>query len=378
MHTFQQQYWAIRDYISPVLKESKFKEHGRITPEEFVAAGDFLTYKFPVWQWEKGDASKARDYLPADKQYLVTRGVACLRRAQSLAYTDADEDAERLLSFGDPSSGLTDEWVETHAGRKDTADSAANPGEIDDIPDLDGDHDQLATAMGNVSLTSSAGATVGETPDIDDIPDMEEEGLEAGDDEATAGPPPKAGVLSSGGVIDASQVEAAKGNLLQVRTYDVMITYDKYYQTPRIWLNGYDENRNPLTPVQIFQDVSADHALKTVTIEAFPHSTTLQAASVHPCKHASVMKKVIERMNAGVEEQLAARKKDGSSKDSSSKKKWTFGRKGSKEDSSKDKSSANEEDEQPEAMRVDFYLVVFLKFIASIVPTIEVDSTTSF
>lgn len=377
MHAIQQQYWAFRDYISPVLKESKFKEHGRITPEEFVAAGDFLTYKFPVWQWEKGDTSKARDYLPADKQYLVTRGVACLRRAQSLAYTDADEDAERLLSFDDSSTGLTDEWVETHAGRKGTVDSAANPGEIDDIPDLDGDHDQITTAMGNVSLTSSAGATMGETPDLDDIPDMEEEDLEAGDDEATAAPPPKTGVLSSGGVIDASQVEAAKGNLLQVRTYDVMITYDKYYQTPRIWLIGYDENRNPLTPAQIFQDVSADHALKTVTIEAFPHSTSLQAASVHPCKHASVMKKVIERMNAGVEEQLAARKKDGSNKDSNSKKKWAFGRKSSKEDS-KDKNLATEEDEQPEAMRVDFYLVVFLKFIASIVPTIEVDSTTSF
>ncbi|EEB88261.1 hypothetical protein MPER_14002, partial [Moniliophthora perniciosa FA553] len=79
-----------------VLKESKFKEHGRITPEEFVAAGDFLVYKFPVWTWEKGDTSKARDYLPADKQYLITRGVPCLRRATSLAYTDADEDAERL------------------------------------------------------------------------------------------------------------------------------------------------------------------------------------------------------------------------------------------------------------------------------------------
>jgi len=52
-----------------VLKESKFKEHGQITPgpsrsplenalihssenlEEFVAAGDFLVYKFPVWTW---------------------------------------------------------------------------------------------------------------------------------------------------------------------------------------------------------------------------------------------------------------------------------------------------------------------------------------
>jgi ubiquitin-like-conjugating enzyme ATG3 len=109
----------------------------------------------------------------------------------------------------------------------------------------------------------------------------------------------------------------------------------------------------------------------------------MQAASVHPCKHASVMKKVIERMNNSVvAEQLAQRKgpsnpnsplKDG--KDS--KKKWTFGRKasGMKDAAS---SSANAEDEEIEGMRVDFYLVVFLKFIASIVPTIEVDSTTSF
>lgn len=43
--------------------------------------------------------------------------------------------------------------------------------------------------------------------------------------------------------LDGSEIEVAKGNLLQVRTYDVMITYDKYYQTPRIWLIGYDEVR---------------------------------------------------------------------------------------------------------------------------------------
>ncbi|EGO00309.1 putative E2-like enzyme that plays a role in formation of Atg8p-phosphatidylethanolamine conjugates [Serpula lacrymans var. lacrymans S7.3] len=377
MHAIQQQYWAVRDYLSPVLKESKFKEHGRITPEEFVAAGDFLAYKFPVWTWEKGDISKARDYLPTDKQYLVTRGVPCLRRATSLAYTDADEDAERLLSFGDTSAtgNEADEWVETHAGRKPTLDSAANPGEIDDIPDLDGDHESdVASAIGNLSISASTtGATVGDTPDLDDIPDMEEEDLEE-EDEAIAAP--KAKGIPSSGVLDVSQVEVAKGNLLQVRTYDVMITYDKYYQTPRIWLIGYDENGTPLTPPQIFQDVSADHALKTVTIEAFPHSATLQAASVHPCKHASVMKKVIERMNAGVvEEQLAQRKYAGgaSPKDTKeNKKKWGFGRKsGGKDDKPV-------EDEEADGMRVDFYLVVFLKFIASIVPTIEVDSTTAF
>ena len=42
----------------------------------------------------------------------------CLRRATSLAYTDADEDAERLISFADSGSkDKDDEWVETHAGR---------------------------------------------------------------------------------------------------------------------------------------------------------------------------------------------------------------------------------------------------------------------
>ena len=59
----QTQYWAARDYLAPVLKESKFREHGRITPgpdnprsrrltlaDEFVAAGDFLVYKFGLWQ----------------------------------------------------------------------------------------------------------------------------------------------------------------------------------------------------------------------------------------------------------------------------------------------------------------------------------------
>lgn len=361
----------MREYLAPVLKESKFKEHGRITPEEFVAAGDFLVYKFPVWTWEKGDDSKARDFLPREKQYLVTRGVPCLRRAQSLEYT---EDAERLVEGTESADG--EDWVETHTGRKAAANPGADESALAEIPDDDAD--DVARGMGDMSLGGGQGGSSGhalDTPDLDDIPDMEEDDLEEGD-EATAAKPNVAASAAAG----SSQPDALKSNLLQVRTYDVMITYDKYYQTPRVWLIGYDENGKPLTPPQIFQDISADHAQKTVTIEPFIHIASLQAASVHPCKHSSVMKKVIERMNNSVvAEQLAQQAKAGitSPKESSAggKKKW-FSRKAS--GSTKEVPQSAENEDEPEGMRVDFYLVVFLKFIASIVPTIEVDSTTSF
>ena len=98
-----------------------------------------------------------------------------------MAYTDAEEDAERLLSFAEGgATGDGEEWVETHAGRKSTFHNANTVGEIADIPDLDdpsGDVDGATNAMGKVSLS----APMGEIPDLDDIPDIDE-----AEDEATA------------------------------------------------------------------------------------------------------------------------------------------------------------------------------------------------
>ena len=84
------------------------------------------------------------------------------------------------------------------------------------------------------------------------------------------------------------------------------------------------------------------------------------------------MKKVIERMNAGLQEEQA--KKLASTPKDKSGKKWLF----RKQSGPNSKEQPVGEDEDEGGMRVDFYLVVFLKFIASIVPTIEIDSTTSF
>jgi ubiquitin-like-conjugating enzyme ATG3 len=67
-----------------------------------------------------------------------------------------------------------------------------------------------------------------------------------------------------------------------------------------MWLSGYDEHKKPLPPALVFQDISSDYAQKTVTIEAFPNLANVQMATVHPCKHSSVMKKIIDRVNAGL------------------------------------------------------------------------------
>jgi len=127
---------------------------------------------------------------------------------------------------------------------------------------------------------------------------------------------------------DKQESAFSEGEIVRTRTYDLHITYDKYYQTPRLWLFGYDENRKPLTVEEMYEDVSQDHAKKTVTMETHPHIPGPPMASVHPCRHAEVMKKIIETVMEGGRE-----------------------------------------------LGVHMYLIIFLKFVQSVIPTIEYDYT---
>lgn len=69
-----------------VLQESKFKETGVVTPQEFVNAGDHLVHACPTWEWACGDESKTKSYLPKNKQYLITRNVPCSRRCKQVKH----------------------------------------------------------------------------------------------------------------------------------------------------------------------------------------------------------------------------------------------------------------------------------------------------
>lgn len=359
--SLQTSFWQAREYLSPVLKDSKFKESGRITPDEFVAAGDYLVYKFPTWQWEGGEVSKKRDYLPSDKQYLIQRNVPCLRRVSQLAYgsNGADDDTEEIMSFALAGGDTDDDWVATHVGSGGDNPIPRSAQSIGDIPD-DASPDHQISSL-TTSLSTSHLDDSSTMPNMDEIPDMDDENdvdiFEEEQDDAVL-ERPIAEITEAGD----------NANLIQVRTYDCSITYDKYYQTPRMWLLGYDEQKRPLPPTTALSDVSADHALKTVTIEPFPHSS-LSMASVHPCKHSAVMKRFIERMDA--------KYKDDSSKPEGSKRSWLGKVKKSKSSTTASPTTDEEGFDSKEGLRVDQYLVVFLKFMSSIVPTIEVDATNA-
>ena len=58
--------------IKPSMTKSKFYEEGKLTPKEFVEAGDFLTSKCPTWKWMAAKEKYYNKNLPKDKQYLLT------------------------------------------------------------------------------------------------------------------------------------------------------------------------------------------------------------------------------------------------------------------------------------------------------------------
>jgi ubiquitin-like-conjugating enzyme ATG3 len=231
---------STREYFTPVLTETAFYDRGLLTPEEFVRAGDQLIRNCPSWKWESGEASKIRPYLPADKQFLSTRGVPSYSRASVLQASKVSEDMVR--------GGLGDaegDWC---------APALLNP---------DNDPDEVLVEAEDAMDVASDGpvqkAPVVTSPTKDEeYLDMEDESL-ALDDAATTG---------------ASNTTAAKGspqgpsgaatsNLVRTRRYDVSITYDNYYRTPRIWLFGFDENGSALSTTDIYQVPSHDHTCHT-------------------------------------------------------------------------------------------------------------------
>jgi ubiquitin-like-conjugating enzyme ATG3 len=154
---------------------------------------------------------------------------------------------------------------------------------------------------------------------------------------------------------DPSNVKA-QDNIIKVRTYDLSITYDKYYQTPRVWIIGRSTTNQPLTAQEMMQDVISDYANKTVTMESHPHVSG-QHASIHPCQHAKVMKAIVRNLI-----------KSSSSSDHDNDNETADG----PPDTTAATAAAAA---PPQGPSVEMYLFIFLKFVSSMIPTINYDFT---
>lgn len=137
----------------------------------------------------------------------------------------------------------------------------------------------------------------------------------------------------------------------------------------------------------MMEDIVGDYKDKTVTLEDFPwFDGNVKMATVHPCRHASVMKTLLDRADSA----LKLRREKLKQSSSSSSGRIESGMEGLVDDTrnmSLEEGQGqghgdewevlqhdNDEEEQV-AIRVDQYLVVFLKFIASVTPGIEHDFT---
>ncbi|KAK6155924.1 hypothetical protein DH2020_010172 [Rehmannia glutinosa] len=232
-----------------------------------------------------GEPSKRKSYLPQDKQFLITRNVPCLRRAASIEEEYEAAGGEVLLDNED-----NDGWLATHGKPKENKHD-----EDEELPSME----TLEISKKNTIQSISSYFGGEEEEEIPDMAEFDEADNLVENDPAT---------LQTTYLVAH---EPDDDNILRTRTYDVSITM-------------------LLQPELVLEDVSQDHARKTVTIEDHPHLPG-KHASVHPCRHGAVMKKIIDvLMSRGVE---------------------------------------------PE---VDKYLFLFLKFMASVIPTIEYDYTMDF
>ena len=337
----------------PTLKSSAFLSRGVLTPEEFVAAGDELVFKCPTWTWESGDPSKRKAFLPADKQFLMTRNVPCGMRVTSLENVVAVSNHDAAAGGGlddDDGDWLVSQVLTAEELRKreekaledefhildDDGELMASGGGGDDVEkkvarlSINDTTQKADAAAPTTSADNDAGAGGNEDDDDEyaDMADFEDDNVMEDEAAVTATTPA------------SSADKNTNDNIVKVRSYDISITYDKYYQTPRVWLMGYtdDGSNTPLTGDEMMQDVISDYAHRTVTVENHPHVSGPHA-SIHPCQHGAVMKTIVKNLT----------RENG-------------------EEGEEGKSSSN-------GPTVEMYLFIFLKFVSSMIPTINYDFT---
>ena len=122
--------------------------------------------------------------------------------------------------------------------------------------------------------------------------------------------------------------EQEEDNIENYRHYKMYIIYDEYYHTPRMFFSATQADGLPVSNDDIRMDIQKQYLDKTLTMEYFPFLTDVMMPTVHPCRHAAVLKTMSDSMA-----------------------------------------------EAKHQVESHFALLIFLKFISSVIPYVEFDNT---
>jgi ubiquitin-like-conjugating enzyme ATG3 len=292
--------------------------------------GEKPFFFYPIYfSRSSGDERLRKPYLPSNKQFLVTRSgkfgifllvsfpaVPSYRRAVDLL---SETVQETVLEESD-NGNENENWYTPSIHQKRNQDDDGvfvDPNETKSSP---------------TSPAVTAKAPVAATDEYEDIENYEDPSLTLDAESA-----PQSGDEDDG--------------VIHCRRYDVFICYDNYYRTPRVYLFGYDDSsaHHPLSPDRIMEDIIQDYINKTVTIEPHPHyAAGTPTASIHPCQHANAMKRILDEMMTSLP---------------------------SEEHQATGEEKTSREATAPAQPTVNQYLFIFLKFLQSVIPTIEYDYT---
>ena len=104
-------------------------------------------------------------------------------------------------------------------------------------------------------------------------------------------------VMADEAAVTSPTTTTSIDNILAVCSYDVSITYDKYHQTPRVWLTGYTNDRTstPLMGDEMMQNVILDYSHRTVTVKEYFHVRGVYASG-HQCQHGALMRTIVTNL----------------------------------------------------------------------------------
>ncbi|KAK8814377.1 hypothetical protein WA158_008239 [Blastocystis sp. Blastoise] len=405
-------------------------QNGKLTPDEFIQSGDYLVLHYPGWSWVSGDDLLLNSQLPQEKQYLIYKGVSCITRVQDYhksTFTEkkpSDDDFEEWIVTSSNTIDTIDkdtlsncEFVETVQlpSTKYTCLSSSCSGEdkdinrlcinlshssecLDDFSSYDllsnesntsnnSIHNQNtihASSTNNISTNNTlismniSNLSIHNTnhspeilfqsllPDIHTVSYSVESSNEQNNHGNTNKNQTNNIINQRNDICSNQSIDSCNSNnnklnyphssspyvsspsssfssineisqekdqvdfdFSNYRTYDISITYNRYYHTPHTFIIGYNHMGEELTLEEMLEDVEQDYTLKTVTYEHHPHlSSGCLYLSIHPCMHASTMASLYRQINM------------------------------------------KDLDE-----RIQQYLVIFLKFLQSVIPTMTYDIT---